>query len=326
MKQGSRIALGLAVGVGLVALLVRWADESVARLLQTASTAQLAVLVAVLLSVAAHCWITSIKWRLVTAAVEPQALRTLHFFSYSVLINLLAQALPMQVATVAGRAAAMRLHATPVVRGTVATVYEQAFDVLVPVLLIPPALLALAHLIALETALAASAVLLVLGNLLLARVGADPLPKLLHALARVPFAPLQRALLRARVSAVLAPGAAQVAPASAQKLFFWSELRYLNLMFRTYLVAQMIHPSLGLGIIACGMSIIALTAIISLTPANLGITELGWVGTLGAFGIPADVSVAFALLTRLLTVAALLVLSSAVALGLLREGTRDARA
>ena len=101
---------------------------------------------AVALLTAAQVYLSARKWAFVLAchdghATQPQAF----YFRHTATGMLLGQVLPVQVGTAAARAVALKLNdqQRPLLTGSYTSVYEQAFDILAPLALVPACLLAL---------------------------------------------------------------------------------------------------------------------------------------------------------------------------------------
>jgi uncharacterized membrane protein YbhN (UPF0104 family) len=295
------VAASIAVGVALFIAVFRWADLDLGLIGETLAGVDPWCALSLVLSTALHFELTARKWALTAKLMSPDTRHRTRFYSYTALIALLAQVLPLQVCTTVVRSAAMRVHdRLPLTRTAVAAVFDQGFDLVICLLALIPLSLALAGLLSVPGALALAAALLVavgvlaacrgaivlaaVGRFLAARVGSlSRIHDLAAAVARLPEDRLRsRALGR----------------------FYWiSAIRYGNLVARFVLVAWAIGSPVPGADIALVAPAVLLSFVLALTPMGLGIAELGWVGLLAIFGSARPEAMAYAVAARILIAA-----------------------
>ena len=225
--------VSVAVGLGIVIGMMRMTHIHLDALLRSLEHARPAPLAAVLLATLLHLWITSLKWQMVTeAAGEAERLRG-SFFGYTAASALVGQFVPQQVAAVAVRTLAGRLHQrTPVTRAAGLAIFDQLIDLLPPAAFLLPAVLCMTH------RLDPWAGALIAGVTLV--ITAAFLPKALKATAAL--ASHARGFLPSAIRSNLRSAPLPAGP-TLSKLFAWSIIRYLNLTIRYYLLALCIGAS-----------------------------------------------------------------------------------
>jgi glycosyltransferase 2 family protein len=314
MRTAVIIVGAMILGLGLVAGLLRITGFDPRILGERIGQLRYGFLGLVLLSSFFHFWLTSKKWRIVTETVKPGADLGHGFFLYSALIALFAQFLPMQFSMITVRTFALRLHEdVSVSKGAASTIYDQLFDFLIPAVLLIPAMLALTGMVDLNTGLILSAVALVVVGALVVGLGERFGPLIVRTLASLPGV---RTLLAKRMGdADLTGDFSAFHRSTIGQLYFWSAVRYANLLFRSYCIVLAAGLDIGFAPIAYANTVVILSIVVSVTPASLGIAEWGWVGVLAAFGIQSELATEFALLNRLVILAAVVTANVLIGLG-----------
>lgn len=276
-----------------------------------------------------HCWITGLKWRYVTRLTTHGADLGLGYYLYSALIGLLGQLLPMQVAMLAGRSLALRVHGkVPLRRGAGGVVFDQFFDLLIPITMLGPTILAATGVVPVGVAGAvALGVVLLMGGLLVG-VGGHAVLRMLSTIVR--FAPMRwkeaGAFQSLEQSAPRLLGRSTLAV-----LYGLSTLRFANLMLRAWLVAWTLHLDLSWAVVLFANCGVTFSLIFAFAPGALGVVEWGWVGMFHLFGVEPEVATQYALSSRLFAVAALMVINLAHGIllvaywGIKRAGRREPR-
>lgn len=262
---------------------------------------------AVLALAAAQVYLSARKWAYVLGLHGDHAPRPTSFYlRHTATGMLLGQVLPTQVGTAAMRAAALHASGTarPLVTGTYTSLFEQAFDVLVPLALVPASLLAVYLGWRASGWVVAAGLGVALGALGVAVLGA--------CAARARRAPAWLGALRRRWHLEHAGEAlrALLTPRALLTLWSLSALRYALVLLRTALVAQ----ALGLGAatwqVAMAAPVVQCVALAAVTPGALGVVEWGWVGLLQAWaGATLARAAEFALAMRLSFLLALALLA-----------------
>lgn len=322
MKRALSIAASFLLAGALILLLGTAAKIDFSALLEALLATHPLFALGVLASTFAHVVLSAYKWRLVTRRVSPaEAARAggLFFLFYTCLGAVMAQVVSMHVSMTAVRSIGLRFHQkVPVARGAATSLYEQVFDLLVPVVLVGPSLLVLVGAIGfagwLLLSLAGLAVLGAGGAIW----GSRAIAWLSRAVANrgprnAPFEILRNALRGAAELQVFESGLISA-------IFGLSVMRYANLAFRACLVVMATGLAVDLSAVIYAMPLGQLSTLITLTPGALGIAEWTWSSLLALQGTSLALAGQFALLNRLLSLAAELIVAAAVALAFL--GTR----
>jgi uncharacterized membrane protein YbhN (UPF0104 family) len=302
-RLAMRVGLSMGVGLLLVWLLFRFGVLQPAGLLRALTGVRTVWLTAVLASTLLHFILTATKWRLCTGPMIDARSFYGGYFPYTALSALSAQFLPQQVSTLVVRSAALRLHATlPFGKSAVTTLYDQLYDISIPILLTPVALLAVFH------RLVPWYVIGFGGFLLLAMGG-------IYALGgRYAFTLAFRTtkFLISRASNKIVPEDEWAYLGDRWlmvKMHALAVLRFFNLWLRVFFVALAFNLDVGAGAILAAFPLVSLSFLIGLTPAGLGIAEWSWVGMLVLFGVAPSVAGSFALGTRALTFVAVVIIN-----------------
>lgn len=308
-KRAHLLASGCLLSALLLVLLFRTLPIDLVTYKETLVKARWAGLAGIVATTVLHCWITGLKWRYVTRLTTRGADLGLGYYLYSALIGLLGQVLPLQMAMLAGRSLALRVHGkVPLRRGAGGVVFDQFFDLLVPMTMLVPIILAATAVVSVSAggALALGAVALV-GALL---VGGGGRAVLIVIRAVVAIAPTRWKSAEALQS--IQRGAPQLlARRTLATLYGLSTLRFANLVFRAWLVAWTLHLDLSWAVVLFSNCGVTFSLIFAFAPGALGVVEWGWVGMLHLFGVGPAEATQYALSSRLFAVAALLAINLA---------------
>ena len=293
--------LGAALGIALIAVIFWRIPFDMAEFKQLLHELPLAGLVAVALLTAFHCFLTGLKWQLVTRHTAAGVDLGLGYYLYSTLIALFGHIMPLQVAVLAGRSLSLRLHGkVPVHRGAVGAVYDQLFDVLIPLLALVSATPFFAGWLSLWGTATGTVALIVLAGMTIAWRG----EVVLSWLARQAVRWVPR--LEDRVQAV---EQGLFSRRTLATLYGYSILRYANLVLRAGLIAWALGLDVSWPAIMYCNSVVTFSLLISFVPGALGVMEWGWIGSLQLFGLSEVDGAHYALVSRILIVASLLILN-----------------
>ena len=297
----------------LLALLFRAFPIDATSYRETLTQARWSGLAGILATTVFHCWITGIKWRYVTRLTSRGIDLGPGYYFYSALIGLLGQVLPLQVAMLAGRSLALRLHGNvPLRRGAGAVVYDQFFDLLVPLTMVAPILLAAAQVVPHQTGgwLCLGAVGAV--GSLLALFGEPAIRTMLRPLLLMP-----QSWKVTRLARSLQDGTSLTGRQTLVTLYALSSLRVANLVLRAWLVGWTLHLDLSWMVILFANCGVTFSLIFAFLPGALGVVEWGWVGMLHLFGVDTIDATHYALSSRLFAVSALVAINLVHAIALM---------
>lgn len=255
--------------------------------------------------------LSTVKWQLLLKRAAPDlshSVRPGQLFAYTATSTALGQVLPAYVAGPAVRGLAMKTrHSADFARHAILAGYEQVFDIVVLVVGGLTALLLLLGGIAGVVGVMTFGVVIALSAPLIYVVARRYRP--IRAAAALP----RRWSVARRVRKNMEAGASAGldAPHLLGVLTALSTLRYAVLVARTVGIGLILLTSVPWGTMVLGFGAVQLSALATLTPGNLGITELGWSGmtamtdraTIGEF-------VAFALALRISGLASSAVLAA----------------
>ncbi|MCF6287388.1 MAG: flippase-like domain-containing protein [Candidatus Hydrogenedentes bacterium] len=262
----------------------------------------------IVLSTALHCQLSAHKWRIVTLLGDPHANLGRGLFGfYSALIALLGQAMPLQVAVLAGRSLALRTHADiPMRRSVLGAIYDQGFDLLIPGLALLPAALFFFGMMGPAWAVCLFIFAVVLCGVLLRFWGERVIGRVLVAAnAMLP----DRLAQRTGLARMAASPPEHVGNRALFRLYSWSVFRFANLVLRAWLVAWCIRVNIGLPALLFGHCVVMFSVILNFVPGALGVAEWGWMGALNLAGVSSDDAMAYAVSSRLLIVLSLILVN-----------------
>lgn len=295
--------VGIVLGAVLLAFFFHRSPVPWPEMLETLRAVEPWGLVLVFSTTAIHCLLTAWKWRFVTRLADTGADLGLGYYHYTALIALFAQVLPVQIAVMAGRSIALRIHhRVPVRRAAAGALHDQAFDILVPLAVLPPAALYFIGTIGSAAAALASLLLLLVAGVTIAVFGGAMLPRAARALP-----------VLARLLPPAGGGGGSFArlyePRALAALYALSAARFLNLVLRAWLVAWSVGLDIGLDVMLYCYALVTCALVLGFVPGALGVIEWGWVATLSAFGADAPAAFQYAIASRLIVVAALVALN-----------------
>ena len=307
--RGVAVAIaGCALSAVLIGALLYWIPADYPALWTAFAHARRVGLAAILASTALHFLITGVKWRIVTRATSPHADLGQGFYFYSGLIGLLGQIMPLQVAVLAGRSLALRLHRKiPLHHGAAGAAYDQVFDLLVPLVMLAPGFLLVSGALSKEAALVVALLVTLLSGAVVAVGGERVISGAIDVFALLP--PVRRLLLK-RAPAILNGPPAAFNRRTMTALYFWSVARFANLVLRAWLVAWTLRLGIDVIPILFANCVVTLSLLISFVPGALGIVEWGWVGALQALGATTESALTYAIANRALVVLSLLTLNA----------------
>ncbi len=311
-RVGRALAIGLsaALGVGLFLSLGAVEGLDLSDIGPALGRIGLFGAAAVVATTVLHFALTAAKWRLVTEGYARIRGFGTSYLTYSAVGGLVAQVLPIQVATVVTRSLALRLHQKePVARSAGLAVYEQLFDLIVPLAVLPGSFAALVGHASAEIGAALSLAGLVVAGGALAFLGGPTMRGAIAAGGRLP-------VVGARLRAVAEDADGRLdwltARETVLRLYGISAIRYGNLLLRYAVVAVALDLPIGSAAIAFAFPLIVLAFALAFTPAALGVTEWGWIGLLGMAGIDAGVAGLFAAVSRIVHLVGVIVASALV--------------
>lgn len=304
------VVFGVLIGLALIGLVFKFTNVHLKDVADCLGRARPGFLVSICATTALHFAVTAYKWRIATTSMYPEIGFRKGFFAYTALIALMGQVMPFTLAATAGRSAVLRLHRNvPVRHGIVLSLYDSAFDFLIPLLVFVPAPLYVSGKISLSLSVTLSViavaafgavVILTRGRFFRNTLSILLRFRLFRLLAGVASDEARKALERGMLST-----------STIAKLYFLSVVRFFNLVLRFWCVVW----ATGLNVAPLSLVYIAgvgvFSLLLSVTPGALGVTEWGIIGVLAVCGVDKDVAGVYAVLCRILFFLAVLLVTVA---------------
>ena len=298
--------LSLALGFFFIWLILRFTDvdlqEVVARFYSLNPLfAGLAIATLII-----HTLLTAYKWGLVTQKLTPDNQQPLKFYLfYTTLGSLTMQFMPQYVGMVMVQNLALRLHkVSSFSRGFLSIIYDQFFNLLIPLLLFPASILYVLSYISLPVALFIWIATIIGTHFIINKWHRRLIAWLIETLTWI-----KQRSGKNTVSQTTATNSDSILSKNFTLYLYWiSVVRYLVWIVRGVFIAIAAGFKIKLWAIAFISPIVQLAMIFSFTPANLGFMEFSWIGLLDLFNVPAEVAVQFALMQRFLYVVAVVII------------------
>ncbi len=291
----------VALGIVLVALLIRVGKIDLRLTLQQLeSVSPIAFLKLVLLN-SLLVYLSTAKWRSIDAVLRrssdsvPSRITSFAVTSAGMALGLV---LPVQVGMTAARTLGTYFYGRPLKRGTVGTLFEQSFDLLIVVFL----------------AVASGATWSYRGGALMWMASAAVMTAL-ALLAAGPAIALIRWLAASYNSRIAAPRnrilrtlwelqhSSLLNAALARRLVVLSVVRFGVVVLMAGQTAEAIHAHIPLWHIAAAVPFVVIANAIAVTPGGLGLNELTYATALKLFGTPLAVAAQWGLANRVLITA-----------------------
>lgn len=255
-----------------------------------------------------HTFLTAYKWGLVTQKLTPASQQPLRFYLfYTTLGSLTMQFMPQYVGMVMVQNLALRVHKiSSFSRGFLSVIYDQFFNLLIPLLLFPTSILFVLGYISLSAAVFAWIATIIATHFLISQWHRRLITWLIKTLTWIKQ---RKSGKNASNSANLAVSSDSILSKKFTLYLYWiSVVRYLVWIARGILIAIAAGFKINLWAIAFISPIVQLAMLLSFTPANLGFMEFSWIGLLDLFNVLPDVAVQFALMQRFLYVVAVVII------------------
>jgi uncharacterized membrane protein YbhN (UPF0104 family) len=283
----------LAVALAILFMMIRLADVDWAGALSRVTTVSAGNLALMLLLAIIQTWLGAEKWRLVQSA-QAESPGHLAAFSLSAIGVGLGQVLPSQIAaSVARGLGAKWLRTGSAIRGGLASLYEQAFDVVIVV--------SLAGSIGIAVLFPENGVLWGLCAATGLTIG---LAVTLWVAGRIddlrdPARVTRPQWLSRLLSRVAADG--YVSRALVLRLFLFSAARFAMVGIVCIVMSHALGFDIPAWKIVAALPLPLIALAIASTPGGIGVNELAMASGLMLLGVPADTAVQWALASRALS-------------------------
>lgn len=311
--------LSLGIGFFFVWLILHFTDVDLAEILASFYSlnpfyAGLAITTLIL-----HTVLTAYKWSLVTQKLTPKNQQPLKFYLfYTTLGSLTMQFMPQYVGMVMVQNLALRVHKiSSFSKGFLSVVYDQFFNLLIPVLLFPTSIAYVLGYISLSVAVWVWIATIIALHFIINKWHRRLISWVIKTLTWLK----QLKGGKAAVSeTAVDTGKDSILGKNFTLYLYWiSVIRYVVWIVRGVLIAIAGGFKIKLWAVAFISPIIQLAMLLSFTPANLGLMEFSWIGLLGLFEVPDVIAVKFALIQRFLYIIAVMIILAVFAVVSLTE-------
>ena len=298
--------LSLALGFFLIWLVLRFTDVDLKEVFASFTSLNPLFAGLAITTLIIHTFLTAYKWGLVTQKLTPKNQRPLKFYLfYTTLGSLTMQFMPQYVGMVMVQNLALRVHKiSSFSRGFLSVIYDQFFNLLIPLLLFPTSILFVLGYISLSVALFIWLATIIGTHFIIARWHRSLITWLIKTLTWVK----QRFGKGAKDSNLAVDNDSILSKKFTLYLYWISVFRYIVWIVRGILIAIAAGFKINFWAIAFISPIVQLAMLLSFTPANLGFMEFSWIGLLDLFNVSGEVAVQFALMQRFLYVVAVVII------------------
>ncbi len=300
--------LSLALGFVLVWLILRFTEVDLEQIVSSFYSLNPLYAGLAITALIIHTVLTAYKWGLVTQKLTPDNQQPLKFYLfYTTLGSLTMQFMPQYVGMVMVQNLALRVHKiSSFSRGFLSVVYDQFFNLLIPLLLFPTSLLYVLQYISLSVAVFIWIATIILLHFIINQWHRRIISWLIEALTWVKQL---KAGKNQSTPTEIATGKNSILGKKFTLYLYWiSVLRYVVWIIRGVLIAIAGGFKIKLWAVAFISPIVQLAMLLSFTPANLGLMEFSWIGLLGLFDVPDASAVKFALMQRFLYIVAVVII------------------
>ena len=300
--------LSLALGFVLVWLILRFTEVDLEQIVSSFYSLNPLYAGLAITALIIHTVLTAYKWGLVTQKLTPDNQQPLKFYLfYTTLGSLTMQFMPQYVGMVMVQNLALRVHKiSSFSRGFLSVVYDQFFNLLIPLLLFPTSLLYVLQYISLSVAVFIWIATIILTHFIINQWHRRIISWLIEVLTWVKQL---KAGKNKSTPTEIATGKDSILGKKFTLYLYWiSVLRYVVWIIRGVLIAIAGGFKIKLWAVAFISPIVQLAMLLSFTPANLGLMEFSWIGLLGLFDVPDASAVKFALMQRFLYVVAVVII------------------
>ncbi|MFC2015930.1 YbhN family protein [Chloroflexota bacterium] len=267
------------------------------------------------------------RWSLIARPVveDPSRCPFRYFFTYQMIGMLTGQVLPVTVGMLGGRPVALSLsRGVSLKRAMLSVFLDKAFDLLLAIVLVGPALVYLLGWLSLSQALGLMVVMVTAGSIALAwqyETAMILLGRTASRLARfLVFLPVLGQKLARRLPGQfnrLAEGSF-VSNRLALQSFLLTVVLYGLLSARLFFISQALQLEIPWYLFVMGACVAQLALVFSITPGSLGFLEAGWAAVLGLAGLSGE-QILYFLISRRAFVLVFTLVDTLLAFGWIRE-------
>ena len=299
--------LSLALGFLLIWLILRFTEVDLEQIVASFYSLNPLYAGLAITALIVHTFLTAYKWGLVTQKLTPDNQQPVKFYLfYTTLGCFTMQFMPQYLGMVMVQNLALRVHKISTFsKGFLSVIYDQFFNLLIPLLLFPASILYVFGYISLSVAVFIWIATIILTHFIINRWHRRLITLLIKTLTRVK----QLRGKNKTVQAQIATGNDSLLGKDFTLYLYWiSVVRYLVWIIRGVLIAIAGGFKIKLWAVAFISPIVQLAMLLSFTPANLGLMEFSWIGLLGLFDVPNATAVTYSLMQRFLYIVAVVII------------------
>ena len=300
--------LSLGLGFFLVWLILRFTEVDLEQIVASFYSLNPFYAGLAITALIVHTFLTAYKWGIVTHKLTPDNQKPTKFYLfYTTLGSLTMQFMPQYVGMVIVQNLALRVHnISSFSKGFLSVIYDQFFNLLIPLLLFPTSLLYVLGYISLSVAVFIWIATIILTHFIINKWHRRLISFLIKAFTWVKQLKSGQAKT---TQPVIATGNDSILGKQFTLYLYWiSVLRYVVWITRGVLIVIAGGFKIKLWAVAFISPIVQLAMLFSFTPANLGLMEFSWIGLLGLFNVPDASAVKFALMQRFLYIVAVMII------------------
>ena len=234
------------------------------------------------------------KWKKVVQHLSKQESKPQSFYLfYIVFAALVGILVPRQLSMLIVQSFATNVHkVSSVSSGFLSAIYNQLMNLLIPLLLVPPAILFAFNYISLKITLFLSLVIISIAPYVISKWQKPIVIFLLKIYYKIKKNRDRNKDIASEISILK--------PRFFIHLYWVTVLFHLSVIFKSYLVALSMGLNIKLWIFILGTPLIYLAMLLSITPGNLGIMEWSWIGILELYNVAPQDAASFAIIHRVL--------------------------
>lgn len=300
--------LSLALGIFLVWLILRFTEVDLNEVVATFYSLNPLFAGLAISTLIIHTVFTAYKWALVTQKLTPNNQQPLKFYLfYTTLGSLTMQFMPQYVGMVIVQNFALRAHKiSSFSRGFLSIIYDQFFNMLIPLLLFPASILYVLQYISLSVAVFLSITFIIATHFIINKWHRRLISWLIKTLTW--FKQLKSGKNKSAQLEIGSSSDSILGKDFTLYLYWISVVRYIVWIVRGLLIAIAGGFKIKLWAVFFVTPIVQLAMLLSFTPANLGFMEFSWIGLLELFDVPGQAAVQFSLMQRFLYVVAVVIM------------------
>jgi len=296
-KVLNTILLGIA-GVSIIFWIFYYADISLPQFISLIAQSNPVFVAGILIISALMIGLSAMKWRLIVRDVIGLKDCPLSFFYYYTALGVISgYIVPQTIGIMGTRSLSLTMvKKAPVKKAMYTVLLDQLFDWFILALILIPSMLFLSKIVALKLALCMAGLVILAGsaifhmyNLKLLSLMISLYRSAMRLFSSIPF--LRGFIIDKNVRDEHMDY--QISKTTASKLLILALIKFFASTIRAYLVVLAIGVNIGLPVLLLCMPVAQMALLLGITPASLGVTELGWLAALLLSGVSKFEAVGF---------------------------------